>query len=126
MIKSGWTEETVIGTGKRLKVYYEDGLGQKQGCYVEFYPGTDKLLNIQRYVDNLRDGRSFIIDPNGDISSIVYYKDNLRHGPSKNFYKIYYYKGQGFKKNGHLTPSEIYSFYQLNEKEGENIEVSIF
>jgi antitoxin component YwqK of YwqJK toxin-antitoxin module len=110
MIKIGLIERRAHGTDKLLKVFYEDENGQKQGCYVEFYPGTDKHLNIQRYVDNRRNGRSFIIDPNEDISSIIYYKNDLRHGASKHFFK-------------HIKPSEVYSYLQFDAVEGERIEL---
>lgn len=111
MFKASFVEKRLHGTeNKLLKVFYEDEKGQKQGCYIEFYPGTDNLLTIRRYVDNLQNGRSFVIDPDKEISSIIYYKDDFRHGPSKYFYK-------------HVKPSEIHCYYQFDIMEGERIEV---
>lgn len=110
MIKVGWVEERVINTGKRLKVYYEDENGQKQGCYVEFYPGTDKHLIIQRYIDDRLNGRSFIINPDKEISSIVYYKDGIRHGPARYLFTA-------------IKPYAVYCFFQLEAVEGERIEL---
>jgi antitoxin component YwqK of YwqJK toxin-antitoxin module len=110
MTKINLVERWVNGTDNLLQVFYEDEKGQKQGCYIEFYPGTARILNIQRYVDNMRNGRSFIINPDKETSSIIYYKDNLRHGFGRYFFK-------------YITPSEIYCYYHLDMMEGERIEI---
>ena len=102
--------ELVNGVPQGLyKLYYEDGglalkgqlkEGKKEGLFVDYYPHSDDTLRVMYYVNNLREGPSKNYFQSGKISQELTFVKNLIEGEVITYHENGKIKQKsGFEKN---------------------------
>lgn len=113
------TKETYPGGAKKVVVIYE--VRDEESVQVErlhFAENGNLLMKGKVTAEGDRDERWESYFPNGEIRSVMHYKDGIKHGQSE----VYHYNGElnykGMYKNGHRAGT--WSYYDDKGKKLED------
>lgn len=106
------------GTVGYATIFYMTGKKQAQGKYINekkdsiwtFYDDMGQLLSLETYKDGKKEGKSLVYFQNGEIADEKLFKNDIQHGPFKQFFEGKKVRGEGTYVEGKLVGKNSYYY----------------